>query len=273
MPPLITLTTDFGTCDAYVAAMKGVILSLTPGARLVDVTHSVQPQDVMGAGWVLRQTIPYFPAGTIHLAVVDPGVGTRRRAIAARTGEHVFVGPDNGLLSLLLGPECLGPEEPDELVVLDRPPFWRTRTPSSTFHGRDIFAAVAAHLAAGRRLDEVGSPAARDSLVRLRWVEPLADEQGVQGWIVHVDRFGNAVSNVPASLIERYRRGRGVRCYAGSAILEDIHSTYGDVDPGEPIALIGSSGHLELGIHGGDAAALLSLARGTPVNVVFVERR
>jgi S-adenosyl-L-methionine hydrolase (adenosine-forming) len=266
--PLLTLTTDFGLTDPYVAAMKGVILSIAPGVRMVDVTHGVGAQDVMGAAFVLRGAVPFFPEGTVHLAVVDPGVGSERRPIAARIGGQVFVGPDNGLFSLLLGAE---PEaEPEAVVVLDRPAFWRTAEPSRTFHGRDIFAPVAAHLAAGRALDEVGSRAER--LKRLHWVRPLADEQGLRGWVVHLDHFGNAVTNIPGALLAAHRDGRGVKCYVGSTILEGVHHAYSDVAEGEPLALVGSSGHLEVSVNGGDAARLLSIQKGSPVNIVSVER-
>ncbi len=271
--PVLTLTTDFGLDDAYLAAMKGVILSVAPDCRLVDVSHGIAAQDVMGAGFVLRGAVPYFPPGTVHLAVVDPGVGTERRPIAARIGGHTFVGPDNGLFSLLLDPSA-GPgqaaAEPEAVVVLDRPDFWRTPTPSATFHGRDVFAPVAAHLAAGRDLTEVGTPV--EGLRRLHWVQPLADEQGIQGWVVHVDRFGNAVTNVPGELLAARLAGREFKCYVGSAILNGLHRTYADVDEGEPVALVGSSGLLEVSINGGDAAQLLSIQKGSAVDVVFADR-
>lgn len=271
--PLLTLTTDFGTDDAYVAAMRGVIATLAPEVRTVDVTHAVAPQDVMEAAWALRQAVPFFPPGTVHLAVVDPGVGTSRRGIACRIAGHTFVGPDNGLFSLLLGEDALGPEAPEALVVLDRPEAWRTPDPSPTFHGRDVFAPVAARLAAGTPLEAVGSAADPASLVRLHWVRPRADEEGVQGWVVHVDRFGNAITNIPATLVAAYAGGRPLRCYAGSAILHGLRRTYADVAPGEPLLLVGSSGYLEIGINGGHAARLLSLAKGSPVSLVFGEPR
>jgi S-adenosyl-L-methionine hydrolase (adenosine-forming) len=273
VPALLTLTSDFGTQDAYVGAMKGVIASVAPDVRTVDVTHAVAPQDVMEAAWTLRQAVPFFPPGSVHLAVVDPGVGSDRRAIACRIGAHTFVGPDNGLFSLLLGPDGLGPEAPDAVVTLDRPAYWRTPRPADTFHGRDLFAPVAAHLAAGRALAEVGTPAEPGSLVRLQWVRPRVDEEGVQGWIVHVDRFGNAVTNIPAALVEGHRQGRETRCYAGSSILTGLYTTYGEVAPGEPLLLVGSSGHLEVAVNGGDAAALLSLPKGSAVQLFFVDRR
>lgn len=264
--PVLTLTTDFGLSDAYVAAMKGVILSVSPDARMVDVSHEIPPQDVMGAAFVLRGAVPYFPEGSVHLAVVDPGVGSERRPIAVRIGGHFFVGPDNGLFSLLLDAEA----EPDAVVVLDRPAFWRTEEPSRTFHGRDVFAPVAAHLATGRSLDEVGSRTER--LKRLHWVRPLADEQGLRGWVVHVDHFGNAVTNIPGALLAAHRDGRAVKFYLGSTIIDQVHHAYSDVAEGEPVALIGSSGHLEISVNGGNAARLLSVQKGSAVNVVFLDR-
>lgn len=270
--PVLTLTTDFGLDDAYVAAMKGVILSIAPDVRMVDVSHGIAAQDVMGAAFVLRGAAPHFPSGTVHLAVVDPGVGTERRAIAARIGGQTFVGPDNGLFSLLLDPGSGAGQvnEPEAIVTLDRPAFWRTPEPSATFHGRDIFAPVAAHLADGRALDEVGTPT--DALKRLHWVQPLSDEQGLRGWVVHVDRFGNAVTNIPGGLLEEALQGRGLKCYVGSTILEGVHRTYGEVEEGEPVALVGSSGHLEISVNGGSAARLLSIQKGGAVNIVFTDR-
>src|SRR5690606_18471821 len=167
--------------------MKGVILGIAPDARLVDVAHELAPQDVMEAAFVLQGAVPFFPPGTIHIAVVDPGVGTARRPVAVRRGSQTFVGPDNGLFALLLQDGV-----PDEVVVLDRPAYWRVPQPSPTFHGRDVFAPVAAHLAAGRTLADVGTPAA--GLTPLHWVQPAADAQGLQGWVVHVDRFGNCIT-------------------------------------------------------------------------------
>ncbi|MDX1418917.1 MAG: SAM-dependent chlorinase/fluorinase [Rubricoccaceae bacterium] len=262
MLPPVTLTTDFGSQDAYVAAMKGAMLGIAPGLRFVDVTHEVAPQDVMAAAFVLRQALPYFPDGTVHLVVVDPGVGTDRRAIAAAFGGHRFVGPDNGLLPLLLDDA-----PPDAVVVLDQPAAWRTPTPSPTFHGRDVFGPVAAHLANGRALDEVGTPT--EAYERLHWALPIADGEGIQGWVVHVDRFGNCITNVPGSLLEGQRQR--LKCYAGSTILTGIHATYADVPPGEPVALVGSAGHLEIGVRNGDAAALLDLRKGSRVSLVYAD--
>jgi S-adenosylmethionine hydrolase len=261
--PLITLTTDFGTRDAYVPAMKGTILRICPDARLVDITHEIAPQDVMEAAFVLGEAVPYFPEDAIHLVVVDPGVGTERRAIALQHGTRRFVGADNGLFDLLLDEE-----EPDAIVDLDRPAFWRTETPSTTFHGRDIFAPAAAHLAAGRALDEIGSPV--ETMKPLHWALPITDEQGIRGWVVHVDHFGNAITNIPREVLETHRRGRALKCFAGNAILRSVETTYGSVPEGDPLALIGSSGYLEIAVNGGNASELHDIRKGTPVNVVFL---
>jgi S-adenosyl-L-methionine hydrolase (adenosine-forming) len=263
---IITLTTDFGTRDAYVAAMKGTILTIAPEVRLVDITHDISPQDVMEAAFVLQGAVPFFPPDAIHLAVVDPGVGTDRRPVALRQGNHFFVGPDNGLFPLLFGDEV-----PDDVVILDRPAFWRSPGTSSTFHGRDVFAPTAAHLAAGRDLNELGTAAG--SLRPLHWALPIADEQGIQGWVVHIDHFGNCITNISRALFEQRRLGRPVKCYAGNAILERIDMTYALAETGEPLLLFNSSDYLEIAVNTGNAADLLGIRKGAPVNVLFRDPR
>ena len=266
MPRILTFTTDFGHRDAYVAAMKGVVLGIDPGVCLVDVSHEIAPQDVMEAAFVLRGAVPYFPAGTVHIVVVDPGVGTARRPVALRWNDQLFVGPDNGVFTLLLDKGV-----PDEAVVLDRPAWWRSPEPSATFHGRDIFAPVAAHLAAGRGLDEVGSPAG--ALTPLHWALPVADEQGVQGWVVHVDHFGNCITNIPRAGFEDRRAGRALKGYAGGGILNALHATYGEAEAGEPLMLFNSADFMEIAVNGGNAAELLGIRKGDAVHVVFRDRR
>ena len=263
---IVTLTTDFGLRDGYVAAMKGVLLSAAPGVTLLDVTHEVAAQDVMEGAFVLGQALPYLPEGAVHLVVVDPGVGTDRRAIAARFTvggrTHRFVGPDNGLLSLLCGEGT-----PDEVVVLDRPEAWRAPLPSATFHGRDVFAPVAARLAAGASLGDVGSPTG--AIQSLHWPLPRYDAEGVDGWVVHIDGFGNCVTNITAVELERHQPGGAFKCYVGSTIIRGLTATYGDASPGDALVLAGSSGFLEVAVRDGDAAALLSVHRGDSVNLVF----
>ena len=262
---LVTLTTDFGTRDGYVAAMKGAILSVDPAIRLVDVAHGVAAQDVMEGAFVLRRTIPSFPTGTVHLAVIDPGVGSSRKSIAARLrldhGHAFFVGPDNGLLSLV------APDGPLEVVELDKPHAWRVPTPSRTFHGRDIFAPVAAHLAAGATLADLGSPVT--GVQSLRWPLPREDDEGIEGWIVHVDHFGNCITNIPASSIHALREGRSIKVYAGTTLIRGLRDTYSAVPASDPLAVISSDGLLEITVNRGDASALLSLDRGDPIRLLF----
>lgn len=270
LPPaslvIVTLTTDFGLRDGYVAALKGVMLSIEPSLTLLDVSHEVAAQDVMEGGYVLGQALPYLPDDAVHLVVVDPGVGTDRRAIAARfitDGRvHCFVGPDNGLLSLLCGDE-----PPLDVVVLDRPAAWRVETPSATFHGRDIFAPVAARLAAGASLLDLGTPT--DTVQAMHWPLPRYDAEGVDGWVVHIDSFGNCITNITAAEVQRHQPDTTFKCYVGSTILHGLSKTYGSVSPGDPLILTGSGGHLEIAVRGGNAAELLSVHRGNSVNLVF----
>jgi S-adenosyl-L-methionine hydrolase (adenosine-forming) len=265
VPAIVTLLTDFGTRDAYVGAMKGVLLSHQPDRVLVDITHDITPQDIMEAAFVLRESAPYFPAGTVHLVVVDPGVGTERRPIAMRHNGQIFIGPDNGLFSLYLGDR-----NPDEVVGLDIEKLAR-RPPSRTFHGRDIFAPAAAELAKGMPLHLLGRPI--EEMTRLHWALPIGDEQGVRGWVIHIDRFGNCITNITERELGGDTSKRRFKGYAGGAIFSDLSQTYADVDPGEPLMLIGSGGFLEIAINGGNAAELLSIRKSTAVNVVYRDDR
>ncbi len=266
MNRIITLTTDFGLDDAYVAIMKGVILRISPAARLIDITHNVSPQDIMEAAFVLKNAIPYFPPDTIHLTVVDPGVGTARKSVALRKNDQWFVGPDNGLFSLLLNGES-----PDEAVELDNPAYWQTNAPAKTFHGRDIFAPVAAYLSLEKPLSALGTPL--DTLARLQWALPIADGQGVRGWVVHVDRFGNCITNISRDLIDEQRNGKPVKCYVGTSILDRIDTTYAEKPAGEPLMLFDSNELLEIAVNTGNAAELLNIRKGSAVNLVFMDDR
>jgi S-adenosylmethionine hydrolase len=256
---VITLLTDFGLEDGYVAAMKGVVAALAPEARLVDVTHLVPPQDVASGRFRLLTIAPYFPPGTIHLAVVDPGVGTARRAVAIRAASgSYFVGPDNGLL---LG--ALETDPPVTAVELSEPRFWRTSTPSATFHGRDIFAPVAAHLARGVELEELGTHVLPETLVRLELPRCRMLPGGAEGAVQAVDRFGNLVSNIPGSVLA----SRGAWSVSIRARSVAGHRTYGEVPVGEPLALVGSHGFVEVAVHRGDARSALRAGVGDPVHI------
>lgn len=251
---VVTLTTDFGIRDPYVATMKGVILRIAPAVTLVDISHDIAPHSVTEAAYILAGAYRYFPAGTIHLAVVDPGVGGGRRAVAVRSGEHRFVAPDNGLLTLALRGEKW------EAVELTNDRYWLPNV-SHTFHGRDLFAPVAAHLARGVPLDWLG-PAVND-LSQLPWPAPSRTPEGtVIGHVVHVDRFGNLITDIPADLLEDLG---SVRIEIGSLQMERLSETYAEGTPGQILALIGSHGYLEVAVREGSAASMTGLGTGAPV--------
>jgi S-adenosyl-L-methionine hydrolase (adenosine-forming) len=250
--PVITLTTDFGQADGYVAAVKGVILTICPQATLVDVSHEIRPQAVAQAAYLLLAVAPYFPPGTVHLVVVDPGVGTQRRAVAVETGRAIYVAPDNGVLSL-----ALAGDKARAAVELTEPRY-RLAEVSATFHGRDIFAPAAAHLAGGRSLTEMGPSlpvAALQSLPPARQPE-----------VIHVDRFGNLITNyrVPAGETR-------LAVTVGGARLEGLVRTFADVEPGALLAYRGSSGYLEIAVREGSAAQALGLGSGAAVKVQLLQ--
>jgi S-adenosyl-L-methionine hydrolase (adenosine-forming) len=258
MPPLITLTTDFGSRDPFVGIMKGVILSICPAARLVDLTHEVAPQDVLGGRLALESAVPFFPDGTVHLAVVDPGVGSARRPIAVRSGGHHLVAPDNGLLSFAL-------ERPGCTVVALTAPEYRLPEVSATFHGRDIFAPAAAHLAAGLPLEQLG-PVVVDP-VRLSLPGCRLEGGGLIGEVLDADRFGNLVTSIPAARLADIP-GRGVPSVeVDGRAAGRIVGSYADGPDGEPAAIVGSTGRLEIFVKGGSARGLLQVGRGAAVRV------
>lgn len=263
-PPIITLTTDFGTSDGYLAAMKGAVLSVCPQARLIDISHQIPPHDVMEAAFVLRQAIPFFPPKTIHLVVVDPGVGSARPGVALSHENHIYVGPDNGLFALVLDTA-----EPENLVILDPASVGGGSSISRTFHGRDLFGPAAARLACGASLSDLGQRTG--TLCSMHWAIPIDDMHGIRGWVVHVDHFGNCITNISRSVFELRVAGRQTKCYVGSTILHGLHETYSDVAAGEPVMLFGSGDVLEIAVNQGNAASLLHVRRGMPVNIVFTD--
>jgi S-adenosylmethionine hydrolase len=261
---IITLLTDFGTEDTYVGVMKGVITSICPSAQVIDLTHQVPPQDIATGAFLLDVSVDYFPEGTIHVAVVDPGVGTARKPLALRTAKAFFVGPDNGIFTLVLQRQKLL-----QAICLDNPRY-HLSTVSSTFHGRDIFAPVAAHIACGVSVEELGTPIHR--LQRLPLPRIRVDWEGIRATIVHIDRFGNAISNLSRAEYEAWRirwdvKEPAVQVAASNTTLP-IVSTYGDVPRGKPLALFGSSERLEIAVNGGSAARELALRRGDTIKVL-----
>jgi S-adenosyl-L-methionine hydrolase (adenosine-forming) len=259
MPQIVTLTTDFGLGSPYVAAMKGVILSINPAARLVDIAHTVAPQNVRQGAVLLAEATSWFPAGTIHIAVVDPGVGTERRIIYAQIGDQQYLAPDNGLLSRLAAKT-----RPSRIIVLENAEHWLPSV-SDTFHGRDIMAPVAAQLSLGMEPDRLGPSIS--GLVELDWTAPQVERNRIVGEVVWIDGFGNLITDITsAMLVAIADRSRATTKIAGETI-RGIDRTYGERAAGTLIALVGSSGYLEVAVADGSAAARLSGKSGTQVNV------
>ncbi len=256
---IITLTTDFGLTDGYVGAMKGVILGIVPTATIVDISHDIAPQDVRGAAYVLYAVCPYFPVGTVHLAVVDPGVGSQRPAIAVQIERATFVAPDNGVLSY-----ALADQEVTGIVELTNRRYQRPSI-SHTFHGRDVFAPVAAHLARGLPLAELGSP--RSEIVTLPLPRPQRRADGaLVGQVIHIDRFGNLITSVREREMA-WPVGEGVVVEVGGRAISGIRPTFASVGVGEPVAYVGSSGHVEVAVRQGNAARVLGVQVGDDVVV------
>jgi S-adenosylmethionine hydrolase len=259
---ILTLTTDFGSRDWFVGTMKGVILQRAPRVTLVDLTHEIAPGDIRGAAFALRSSCRYFPRGTVHLVVVDPGVGSARAALAARTDGHMLVGPDNGVLSWVVAQGGSTIVRRIENTALFLQPL------SNTFHGRDVFVPVAAYLAAGGRLGQVG-PLTTD-FVRLPWPEVKQARKGVVGEVIYVDRFGNAITNVTRDACERVTEGCGGQ--SGRVVLPSgstcvLGACYASVQAGRPVGVIGSSGLLEIAIRGGNSVRRLGLRIGHPIRL------
>lgn len=280
--PLVTITTDFGTADGYVGTMKGVILGIAPDARLVDISHEIEPQDVQQAAYVLYTAYPFFPPHAVHLVVVDPGVGSARRSIALRTPAGTFVGPDNGVFSTVMA--C----EPVEALVELADPRYHLPRVSHTFHGRDIFSPAAAHLAAGVPITALGPPVHDPVVFPLPRLEVAPSS--VTGEVLHTDHFGNVITSIgqlvwrgdELSLEPAFQEAGGRKqgaeaggrvCFqAGEATvvvsgqeIASVYQTYARVEPGEVLALVGSEGHLEIAVREGNAALKLGLRPGDPV--------
>ncbi len=250
---IITLLTDFGLEDAYVGVMKGVILRLNPEATIVDLCHHIEPQNVLQAGFLLHTSYRYFPPGTIHLVVIDPGVGTGRKAILISAAGSFFLAPDNGVLSYVTA------ENPAfQAFQLDNSEFWLPEV-SATFHGRDIFAPVAAHLSLGIPPQKLGTSLA--SPLRRHLPLPRQEKGQLHGQVLHVDRFGNLITNIPASQVPSGE----VRVVIEGHSLE-LRETYAQSEG--LLALIGSSGYVEISQKDGHAARFLGVGMGCPVQVI-----
>lgn len=256
--PVVALLSDFGLQDHYVGTMKGVVLGICPEATLVDVTHDIPPQDVLAGAFELAAAFSYFPEGTVFVAVVDPGVGSDRLAIAVEAAGRYLVGPDNGLLSLVLRDHS-----PARIVELSEPRFALPRI-SRTFEGRDRFAPAGAWLARGTGIAVLGRPL--EGWTRLNLPEPQAEGGFVDGEVIRVDRFGNLITNIGSGLLSDVDQARLVVEVAGQ-LVEGVVRTYSSGRGGALCALIGSTGYLEVSVRGGSAAAALRSGRGAPVRV------
>ena len=257
--PTIALLTDFGTADHYAGALKGVLLSLCPEATLVDITHEIPPHDVLTAALELAACYRYFPAGTIFLVVVDPGVGSARRGLVADTGDYRFVAPDNGVLSLVFHDT-----RPRKVVDLTERRYARP-TVSKTFEGRDRFAPAAGWLAKGIELTAMGRPVAQWHVLEVP--EPEVGAQRLTGQVLRVDRFGNLVTNIDRRRFELFRQDAGIQIAIDGRAVDRLVATYAEAPAGEVCALFGGTDHLEVALNGGSAAQSLGLGRGAGVRI------
>ena len=258
---VVTLLTDFGEEDGYPGIMQGVIYNIAPDARVVDLSHTVRPQAIFEGSLALLRAIPYFPPVSVHIGVVDPGVGTERRPIAARLGEQFFVGPDNGLVTSILEYTERSGEETC-FVHLDQPEFWLPSV-SKSFHGRDIFAPVGAHLANGVLLEDLGS--AIENVNRLYIPQPVPLDKGWSGEVIHIDHFGNVATNIRANHLLAFT---SFHIKLNDHTIDRFINSYGDAEEGDLIALIDSSGYLSLAVVNGRAADVLDTQSGDTLEVL-----
>jgi len=259
MRPLITLTTDFGAGSPYVAQMKGVILSICRDVDLIDISHAIGAQNIREGAVVLADATPRFPPGTIHIAVIDPGVGTSRKIVYAEIGEQRYITPDNGLLSMLASQN-----EPQLVISLEGDEYWLPGR-SHTFHGRDIMAPVAAHLAAGLSPAKLGPRT--NTMQLLNWPQAETTSHGITGEVLYLDTFGNLITNITSSDVDRIGEAPSLVVECGGQQIRGVVSTYGAAMSGEVVALFDSQGRLEIAVVDGNAARDLHLRVGEKVSV------
>jgi S-adenosylmethionine hydrolase len=263
LPNLITLTTDFGLQDAFVGQIKGAILRRNIDARIIDLTHAIHPHDILAAAVTIRSSYHYFPKESVHMVVVDPGVGSQRHIIALMADNHLFLAPDNGILTFLLR---------DKKIQAVHRVANRSLFPSeisATFHGRDIIAPVAAALADGFGLSDVGPPIDIKDCVQLDVPRTQLDEHGITGRVIHIDRFGNIQTTITSANISLYQPASFAGIFIRSKKINAISSTYSDSAPGDLLAVIDSAGHLEIAVNRGNAAEQIDCKIGDPVTVMM----
>jgi len=262
---IITLLTDFGTKDAYVGVMKGAILSINPSAVVVDVCHYIDPQDLIEAAYLIKYSYRYFPKGTVHIIVVDPGVGGNRSIVAVKLSNHIFLAPDNGVLTLLMDKG-----EIDAIVRVENAHYYLNSI-SQTFHGRDIFAPVASHISKGVPIEKLGPRLGMQDLVRLSIPKPyISDKDELIGTIISIDRFGNCISNINENCLNKFIKNgseKGLEIKIGKTVIKSLSRSYTDVGPGFPLAIIGSFGYLEIALNCDNAGHQLKVEKGDTITL------
>lgn len=264
---VITLTTDFGIVDEYTAVMKGVILTIHPDATIIDITHHIHPQDIIHAAYTIKAFYPYFPEGTVHIVVVDPGVGSDRPILAVEKSGHYFLAPDNGVLSLLFD------TVDNSTVVQVKNNRYFLKTLSKTFHGRDIFAPVGAHLSLGVRITDLGDRVTATNIKRLNIEKPIHIEDGIKGEIISIDRFGNLISNIDCKYLEKNSltdSRKSVEIHIGNRQIKRLSHSYEDSKDEDPLAIIGSRGTVEIAINKGSAQQYFKAKKGDDIVVYFI---
>lgn len=262
---IITLTTDFGLEDPYVGQVKGAILKYNISVRIIDICHSIPAHDILTAAVTIRTSYNYFPKGSIHLVIVDPGVGSQRRVLAATAGKHLFITPDNGVLSLLFKDNMI-----QTIHRVENASLFPSEI-SSTFHGRDIMAPVAAAVAGGMSLDKVGPATTINSCTHLKLPEPITSGTGIEGQVLHVDRFGNIRTNITTADLSQFQPASFSGIKIKGHTINNISNTYSDSPSGSLVAVIDSAGYLEIAVNRGSAVRLTECYIGDPL-VVLMER-
>lgn len=263
---IITLLTDFGTTDEYVGIMKGVILSINPCAKIVDITHHIDPQDLIQAAYSIKSSYKYFPEGTVHINVVDPGVGSGRGILALEAMGHIFLGPDNGILTLLLEDENIS-----SIIRVENTSYFLNSV-SRTFHGRDIFAPVGAHISMGLGIGKLGTPIDKKESVSLSIQKPhISGEGDLVGTIVRIDRFGNLITNIDLTTLKKLciqdlKKKVGVKI--GDHIISGVSKNYESASSQTPLAIIGSFDYLEIAVNCGNAGTYFMAKKGDAVKVI-----
>jgi S-adenosyl-L-methionine hydrolase (adenosine-forming) len=259
---IITYTTDFGTSDPYAGIMKGVVLSINPKACQIDITHSIPSHDIVHASFILAHAYHHFPKGTIHTAIVDPGVGGERKNIAVLSGNYFFVGPDNGIFSNVLANETI-----KEIREIKNLPFI-SETVSGTFHGRDVFAPCAGFISAGKKFSDIGP--VLDNVKYLDYPKVRTETMSLSGEVVFIDSFGNMITNISEQALNSFTGGKPIEIYFAAEHFKKISNHYSEIPIGNPLVLFGSSGYLEISMNGGSAASYFMTSIGAEINVQLI---